>query len=238
MALTANRTSKGYEFVRNLMGFPANPVMYELTPDTAFSKGDMVVLTNGKVAKAAANAANVLGVIDQTFTTTTNPAAATTLGPVLDNPFNVYRCTFSDHRDATATGGSTTTLVDTALSTSSDDDWNGALLYIYEGTNAGHLRTVKDYTGSSDTLTVEEAYPAACDTTSKYILLGVGAAGDVINIGRPGVNLKDENTIDANAATAAEAGPLVVTPTPLDDIKNLMLHVMIRKHNYNGIYVA
>lgn len=235
MTLTATYTSRGFEPVAHLFGFTPNPRPYLLTPNTAFSKGDMVVLTAGKVAKAAANATDVLGVMAEAFTTTTNPSASDTYGLVYDDPFQIFRCTFSDHTDSTATGGTTTTLADTALSTSSNDDWNGALLYVYGGTNKGALLTVKDYVGATDTLHFEEAQPAAFDTTSTYIMLGVGSAGDVINIGRPGVDLKDENTIDANAATASNAGPLVMVHTPLEDIKNLMMRVLIRKHLYNTL---
>jgi hypothetical protein len=238
MAMTvAIRSTNGFEPVFNTMtGSVPAPVEYELTPNTAFSAGDMVILTNNKVAKAAAGATNVLGVMAETFTTTTNPSAATTKGRVYDNPFNVYRCTFSDQTDSTATGGSATTLVDTTLSTLADDVWNGALLYVYGGTSSGSLRTVADYTGATDTLTVSEAFPTAIDTTSKYIILGGGiAAGENINIGTIGVDLKDENTLDANATTASEAGPLVVMPTPVEDIKNhLALRVMIRKHRFNA----
>lgn len=235
MALTATYTSRGFEPVGHLFGFNPNPRPYLLTPNTAFSKGDKVVLTAGKVAKAAANATNVLGVMAEAFTTTTNPSAADTYGKVYDDPFMIYRCTFADHLDSTATDGTTTTLIDTTLATSADNDWNGALVYIYEGTNAGTVQTVKTYTGATDTLTFEKAAPAAYDITSKYIMLGVGSAGDVINIGRPGVNLKDENTIDANAATASDAGPLVMVHTPLEDLKNLMMRVYIRKHLYNTL---
>jgi hypothetical protein len=208
------------------------PLEFEMTPNTAFSRGDMVVLSAGKVAKAAANATNVLGVMAESFTTTTNPLAACTKGRVYTNPFNVYRCSFADHFDGTASGGTTTTLVDDSLSTSSDDVWNGALLYIYSGAAAGSIRTVSDYTGTSDTLTVVEPFPVAPDTTSNYILLGAGAAGDVINIGSVGVDLKDENTIDGNATIGSEAGPLAVLDI---DPANLTMDVLIRKHRFNGI---
>lgn len=235
MALVAERVTEGFEPIYNKMvGSAPPPVEYELTPNTAFSKGDLVVLTNGLVARAAAGATNVLGVMAEAFTTATNPSAKKTKGSVYDNPYNVYRCTFANHRDATATGGTTTTLVDTALTTSTDSVWNGALLYIYEGKAAGSLRTVKTYTGVSDTLTVEEPFPEAPDTTSKYILLGNGgAASDAINVGKVGVNIVDENTIDAGATTASEAGPLVVVGLNIDLIKNLMMDVMIRKHIFN-----
>ena len=232
MAYAAKRTTQGFEYIGNLLHQEDAGMDFELTPNTAFTKGDMVVLTNGKVAAAAANATNVLGVMAETFTTTTNPSGKTTKGKVLINPFNIYRCSFADHLDSTATGGTTTTLIDTALSTSNNDVWNGALLYIYEGKAAGSIRTVKDYVGDTDTLTVEEPFPEAPDTTSKYILLGLAsAAGDVINVGSIGVDLKDANTIDANATIASEKGPLAVLRV---DPVNLTMDVIIKKHLFNS----
>lgn len=231
MAYAAERTSMGFEWCRNIMlGQRPNPHKYELTPNTAFEIGDMVVLTNGKVAKATSTSATgILGVMAQAFTTTTNPSAGLTLGLVEDNPFNVFRVTFCDHTDGTATGGSTTTLIDTGLDTSTNDFWNGALLYIYAGTNKGCVRTVSDYAGSTDVLTVTYPFPAAIDTTSKYILLGLGGeASDVINRGARGLVLKDEARVDANAgvlSSKALVGPLVcmrVYP------EKLMMDVMVR----------
>lgn len=235
MSYTANRTTNGFELIGNLLNVTDNGREYELTPNTAFSKGDMVVLTNGKVAKAAANAANVLGVMAESITAADNPTAGITYGKVYDNPFNIYRCSFADQTDSTATGGTTTTLIDTGLATSTNDVWNGALLYIYEGTNAGCIRTVTDYVGATDTLHFQ-AMPASCDTTSKYILLGnAGKAGDVINVGTASIDLKDENTIDANAAvidtdTSAEKGPLAALAI---NPANLTMDVLVRKHLFN-----
>jgi len=232
MAYTASRTTNGFELIGNLLNVTDNGREYELTPNTAFSKGDMVVLTGGKVAKAAANAANVLGVMAESITAADNPTAGITYGKVYDNPFNIYRCSFADQTDSTATGGTTTTLSDTGLATSNDDYWNGALLYVYAGTNAGCIRTVTDYVGGTDTLHFQ-AMPAACDTTTKYIILGAAAAAsDSINVGSVGVNLKDENTIDANATIANEAGPLAVLGI---NPANLTMDVVVRKHRFNGI---
>ncbi|HOO11536.1 MAG TPA: hypothetical protein PK684_01115 [Bacillota bacterium] len=232
MAYTASRTTNGFELIGNLLNVTDNGREYELTPNTAFSKGDMVVLTGGKVAKAAANAANVLGVMAESITAADNPTAGITYGKVYDNPFNIYRCSFADQTDSTATGGTTTTLIDSGLATSNDDYWNGALLYVYAGTNAGCIRTVTDYVGGTDTLHFQ-AMPAACDTTTKYIILGAAAAAsDSINVGSVGVNLKDENTIDANATIANEAGPLAVLGI---NPANLTMDVVVRKHRFNGI---
>lgn len=233
MAYTAPRTSQGFELIGNMFGPAPNPNRYPLTPNTAFKKGDMVVLTGGMVAKAAANAANVLGVMARSYTAAENPAGKITFGVVHDNPFNIYRATFVDHRDAAATGGTATTLIDTELTTSENDVWNGAYLYIYEGPGAGDMRIVKDYVGATDVLHVEEPFSATPTTATKYILLGeAGAAGDVINVGSIGVNLKDEKSIDANAANKDDDGPLAVKAI---DPVNLMMTVIIRKHIFNTL---
>ena len=232
MALVASRVTDGFEFVRNLAGYPANPVPYELTPGEAFKKGDLVVFANGKVTKAtAASVKDILGVMAETITA---DATKVTKGLVYDNPLNVYRVTFVDHRDATATGGSTTTLVDTNLATSTDDVWNGALLYVYDGPGAGSVRTVADYAGSTDTLTVIDPFPVAITNASKYILLGAAAAaGNVINVGKRGLVVKDSRTVDANASVISggnEVGPLAcVAIYP----KDLMMDVVIVKHLFS-----
>jgi len=232
MAHTASRTTVGFEpiYSKTLNAIP-NAVAYELTPAEAFVRGDMVTISAGKLTKAtSATVANIVGVMAESITAAQNPSGTITYGKVYDHPDNVYRCTFSDQLDSTATGGTTGTLVDTALSTSSNDVWNGAYLYIYAGTNAGAIRTVSDYVGSSDTLYVDELFPAACDTTTKYIMLGLAAeANDIINVGLGGIQLKDANTIDANAArlsSAVKVGPLVCLAI---NGPELMMDVMIRK---------
>lgn len=233
MTLAASRISVGFEPIYNktLNAIP-NPVAYELTPATAFAQGDMVTITEGKLAKAAAGTvANVVGVMAESISAANNPAGTITYGKVYDHPDNVYRCSFADHRDAAATGGDIDTLIDTALSTSSNDVWNGALLYVYEGPSAGSIRTVSDYVGASDSLDVDQDFPEAITTASKYILLGAGAeANDVINVGLGGIVLKDENTIDANAgrlSSAVKVGPLVCVGA--SKVADLMLDVMIRR---------
>jgi len=233
MAHTASRTSVGFEPIYNktVTTIP-NPVAYELTPNTAFSQGDMVVLTGAKVAKAAAGSVSgILGVMAESITTADNPAAGLTYGKVYDHPDNVYRCTFSGQLDSTVDSGTTTTIVDSALSTATDDIWNGALLYVYEGTNKGSIRTISDFDHASDTLTVTHPFPAAPDTTTKYIILGdASEANDAINVGMSGIVLADENTIDVTASrldSAALVGPLVCVGA--SKVADLMLDVMIRR---------
>lgn len=226
MAFAASRTTQGFELIGNLMGVPDNGTEYELTPSLAVSKGDMLVLTNMKVAKAAASATYVLGVAAETKT-----AHATNLTKILvyDNPYNIYECSCSDMQDKTCTAGTTTTLVAQMAVHDTDQDHRGGFLYVYDGTNKGCSRTVSAYTHANDTLTVANPFPAACDTTTKFIFFGEGeeAGASVINVGTVGVNLKDENTIDADAAVDQIDGPLTCLGI---DGANAIMRVIVSKH--------
>lgn len=233
MAHTAKRISIGFEPVYNktVTTIP-NPVKYELTPNTAFKQGDMVVITAGKVAKATSGSkSGILGVMAESIAAADNPAAGLTHGKVYDHPDNVYRCTFKNHLDSTVDSGTTTTLVDSALDTATDDIWNGALVYFYEGTNAGCVRTVSDFDNSTDTLIFTYPLPAAPDTTSKYIILGdASEANDSINVGSSGILLADEDEIDASNSrldSGALVGPLVCVGA--SKVADLMLDVMVRR---------
>lgn len=231
MTLTASRTTQGFEPINNRTGFAPNPRLYELTPNTAFSIGDAVVKTDGLIAKAAANATSVYGVMAQAFTTTTNPSTGGVFGLVYDDPNQIFRCTFADHIDGTATGGTTTTLIDTVnLTADTNDYWNGALVYIYEGPGAGDIRTVSDFDAASDTITVTKPFTATITTSSKYIILGyaTGAEDLVLNVGS-NIDLKDENTLDANATNASHVGPChIVAIHP----KELTMDVSFAAHHF------
>ncbi|MBU1621894.1 MAG: hypothetical protein KKF27_20815 [Gammaproteobacteria bacterium] len=71
----------------------------------------------------------------------------------------------------TATGGSTTTVVDSAR-TESDDYWNNCWLFIVSTSDGlapqGEEMQVTDYSGSTDTFTVAPAFSAAVGNTDTY----------------------------------------------------------------------
>jgi hypothetical protein len=71
----------------------------------------------------------------------------------------------------TATSGSTSTLVCSTLAGAfADDDFNGATLMVYEGTNKGLAREVYDFTASTCTFAFTgDLFPQANDSTSKFI---------------------------------------------------------------------
>ena len=78
--------------------------------------------------------------------------------------------------DLTADSGTTTTLVDTAIKISSetqDDSYNGYFIRMKSTTNVidGEIREVTDYTESTGTLTVSDAFSAAVATGDTYDLI-------------------------------------------------------------------
>ena len=232
MPMLVARKTEGFERVGNLAGFPANPRKYELTPGIAFQRGDLVALDGGRVVKATPSSARILGVMAETIAAEDNPSGKTTFGAVYDHPLDIFRASIAGHVDSTATGGTLTTLVDSALPAAVADAYVGGVLYIYEGPGAGAVRTVVDYDEVSKTLTVNEPFPAAPTAATKYVLIGAGdAAKDGINAGTVGAAV-DANARSIDAATSPGTGPLTVLAV---DPKGLTCDVIIAKHQYAAL---
>jgi len=68
----------------------------------------------------------------------------------------------------TADSGSTTTLVDNAL-TQVDDYWNHGKIKITKAT-VDYWRVVKDFVAGTDTVTLDVAMPFAIDTDCTYVI--------------------------------------------------------------------
>lgn len=83
--------------------------------------------------------------------------------------------------EGTADSGSTTTLVDAAL-TQADDYWNGGYITITAGPNYGETRIVLDFVAGTDTVSWTTAMPKAITSSSTYrLVVGTGiVAGDVL----------------------------------------------------------
>ena len=112
----------------------------------------------------------------------------------------------------TATGGSTTTIVDSKLG-GADDDWNnGAAFVIYDAGGAGaapesEMKIITDYTASSGTVTVASAWSAASQV----------AAGDTYGITTPEYPL--QQVIRAVNEALRTLGPMpLVDTTTLDSV--------------------
>jgi len=70
--------------------------------------------------------------------------------------------------NGTADSGSTTTLVDDAL-TQADDYWNYGKISVTKG-GITYIRKVKDFDAATDTITFDIALPVAVDNTTTYIV--------------------------------------------------------------------
>ncbi len=233
---TPARVTAGFEPLFHKMGFAPNPVPYELTPNTEFKMGDMVVLQYGKVVRAtAASVSGILGVMAHDVKQADNPAAGLTKGLVYDNPNTIFRVSIADmgNRDYTATGGAsdgtTVTAAEATLTTA--NVFRGAMLYVYEGTNKGAIRTVSAYSNAASvgTWTVTYPFPNQCDTTTKFIVFGgASEANDGINVGKAGIVLKDHARVDGDAAAISSGNPVGPLVCLALDPANLWMDVMIR----------
>jgi len=87
---------------------------------------------------------------------------------------------FGPYTSGTATGGSTTTLIDTAGLYEPDDYWNGHYLYITDTTDSGdpkgEERPITDYGRSSATLETSPAFSASLAAGDTYEILSVRRA--------------------------------------------------------------
>jgi len=80
----------------------------------------------------------------------------------------------------TATGGSSTTLVDTGrLTFPNNDDLNGFWVYIHDGTGEGQERLITDFVASTDTITVAPAWGTNAASGSEYIVTRFFSAHEV-----------------------------------------------------------
>lgn len=76
-----------------------------------------------------------------------------------------------------ATSGSTTTLIDTSSDSHfnyDDDYFNGCEIEIIGGTNVGERRRISDFDKATKKITVANAFTAAIDNTSVYVIYQLG----------------------------------------------------------------
>lgn len=149
---------------------------YDVAASAVLRRGQVVVLTNGEVTAAdAAQSGAILGVCLENHTgeaSLLDPRADGTRVRVADGPATIYACPAPI---VTATGGSTTTVVDTALAAFADDAFNTGKLKLVSraasSTNGGAPGTVygiADYAGSSKTFTLDQTLSGAVTAGDRY----------------------------------------------------------------------
>lgn len=204
---------------------------YPLKPGTVFTAGMAVFLdvAGNYIRPATSSDTRIRGTMQDTITTGTTK---TEYGRVFDDPDIIYVVSFKNHRDATATSGTTTTLVDSTLAIITNDAFRGSMLYVYDGPGAGTVRLVDDYDGATKTLTWLEPAHTAITNASKYILFGAGAAiNDGISMGSRGIKLYDANSIDVGSTIVGAPGPFIITQ--LDPVFG-RVRVQIISHDFIG----
>lgn len=113
--------------------------------------------------------------------------------------------------NGTADSGTTTTLVDDAL-TQADDFWNGGFITITAGTNYGMTRQITDFIAATNTL-VFDAFPKPIDNTSQYrLVVGTGlTSANVLSTANLRLALRD---LKRNKALKAEKGYYICLINP------------------------
>jgi hypothetical protein len=155
-----------FRFVRNEANRVGNPRKYQIASNTAIEKGEVVKLTNGLVVAIgdADQDDPYLGIsaVAHDGATADGVQTATEI-LIYDDPNDVFAVYPTAY--LTATGGSTTTFVDSSILPATDDIFNGGAIKIRtcaaDSTLVGRVIKISDFTGSGGTITLAETLPAA-----------------------------------------------------------------------------
>jgi hypothetical protein len=200
MALTASRTTKGAEYLRDID--PNEIVWLPGDPGVTFTRGDKVDFTNG-VLSVITKGDQPLYVVEKT---TVCPAATTYGFPVVGlhtgaepgSTADIMKClvpcrplfrgpiyleTFSGQfDDLVAATTPATPSITLTTSPGANDDTNGAIIYTYAGTGAGQWNIGDDYVHTTKVLTMHRKFESAVSTDTYAIVLE-GEGGSVGGIG-------------------------------------------------------
>ena len=164
-----------FKWLRNESNRVSNPRTYQIAAETAIEKGEMVKLTNGLVVAVDADSDDpYLGIAacQHDGATVDGVQTATTI-PIYDDPNDVFALYPSGV--ITATGGSTTTFVDSSLLPATDNILNGGVIKIVtcalDSSLVGRVINISDFTGSGGTITLGETLPVAISAGDTALLL-------------------------------------------------------------------
>ncbi len=236
MSYTApGRTTVGFEFNYNIFGFSANPIPFELKPDTEFKKGQLVCLGHfgqgatdcGKlrpmVAADQVDEEVLIGVMAESIKQADNPADKITYGLVYCNPGNIYRVSFTNWDEIVGDSTGTKTKLELAAVTN-EDNIRGTLMYIYEGPGAGNTRTIVT-ADNSNFITWIGDIEANTTTDTKAFLLSQSVEHAGINVGSVGADVDATSMkVDVGASLNASENPIKVVGI---DARALMMDVML-----------
>jgi len=237
MSYEAERTTVGFEFNYNKFGFSGNPVPYELKPNQAFKKGQLVALKYP--GQAATDCGKLIpftdsqridqdilvGVMAESIAQDDNPSDKKTFGMVYDNPGNIYRVTFTNVEEIQGASDGTTTRLDLAAVTN-ENNIRGTLMFIYEGPGAGHVRTITEADDSGNTISWIGAIDSKTTDETKALLLSADVNSAGINVGSVGAKVDSDGLkVDVGQALSATENPIkVVGVNPKAKMLDVMLN--------------
>lgn len=196
-----------FKFAYNTSGRPGQPRIYPIATATAIEKGEMIKKTSGLVVAIGDTDQDdpIGGVSAENHDGSASGRDSGLEIKIYDHPEDVF--SVKPREVITATGGSTTTFVDSNLQFANDDDLNGGYLHIVScAANSalnGKVIKISDYAQSSGTITLSETLSdalAASDTA--YLCPGPIAKGSHNwNLNSDGTDISWE---DSSAGEALE----------------------------------
>lgn len=148
-----------------------DPSAHSATEILYYPDGDVILESGDAIVVAYANADARTWTVTVITEGTGSATSATRL--VFDAVFRTARL-LGGMRMGIATGGSTTTIVDTDR-TEGDDYWNNGTAFIVDTVGDGspihEFQRISDYVQSTGTITVDDPFTAAVDSGDRYALL-------------------------------------------------------------------
>ena len=176
--------AKHFRWAYNRAAKTGQPREYAIASATAIEQGEVVTRASGLITAIGDQDQDdpYLGIAAEPHDGSTAGRQSGTLIKVYDSPDDIFAHTPSVV--ITATGGSTTTFVDSNLAGfATDNDLNGGMLKIVscaaDSSLNGRLVPISDYTASGGTITLGETLPAALAANDTALLVpGIQAIGN------------------------------------------------------------
>lgn len=154
-----------FKWAYNTQSQGGQPREYKIESGTVIEKGEIVKQTSGLIVAVGDQDQDdpYLGISAEDHNGSTTGRQSGTKIKVYDNPYDIFG--YKPKVACTATGGSTTTFVDSNLGFANDDDLNGGYIIIVscaaDSSLNGKKVKISDYAQSSGTITLAETLSSA-----------------------------------------------------------------------------
>lgn len=172
----------GFNYAYNTNGRADNPREFDIATATAIELGEVVKRTSGLVVAVGDTDQDdpYLGIAAEPHDGSTSGRQSGTKIKIYDNKDDIF--SLKPRNVVTATGGSTSTFVDSNLKFSNDNDLNGGYLHIVscaaDSTLNGKIVKISDFTQSTGTITLAETLSATIASgDTAYLCPGKQAIG-------------------------------------------------------------